>query len=174
MASRAAASASAPQSSACWTWASFLLYPSFYLRVGSAKATAPSKASKTMAWVLMLYIWSNLRVKTQMSLIYDFDVTIFSNDQKGWFSKWVIPNYCITFLIFQVTTILLQKCMVSPIKSQYYMQACVMNPSFRFFYWLVVSFLAMVSDLLDMIPWWFHNHFSIKMNIATNSYIYRI
>jgi hypothetical protein len=92
--SNAAASAliGLPQASiSYWTWASFLLYPSFYLRVGSAKATAPSKAAITMMDVLILF-WSNLRVKTQMSLIYDFDVTIFSNYRIDWFSKWVIPK----------------------------------------------------------------------------------
>lgn len=38
------------------TWASFLLYPSFYLRVGSAFANtmAPRKAAKTMDEVLII------------------------------------------------------------------------------------------------------------------------
>jgi hypothetical protein len=92
----ASALASMSSHSSCWTWASlFLLSPSFYLRVASANTTVPSKAANTMSFILF---WSNLRVRTQISLIYDVDVTIFSNYQIDWFSKWVIPNYCITFL----------------------------------------------------------------------------
>ena len=52
--SNAGASASIAHKS--WlTWASvFLVYPSFYLRVGSAKATAPSNAAITISEVLIL------------------------------------------------------------------------------------------------------------------------
>jgi hypothetical protein len=52
-ASKASALASI-SSQAYSTWASLLLYPSFYLRVGSAKATAPSKAAITRMDVLIL------------------------------------------------------------------------------------------------------------------------
>jgi hypothetical protein len=51
------ASISTSQSKAYLTWARlFLLYPSFYLRVGSAKATAPRSAAMTMMDVLILLL----------------------------------------------------------------------------------------------------------------------
>jgi hypothetical protein len=52
----ALASISTSQSKAYLVWASFLLSPSLYLRVGSAKATAPRRAAMTMMDVLILIL----------------------------------------------------------------------------------------------------------------------
>ena len=54
MAASAGASASRSPASPNWARLFFLACPSFYLRVGSAKATAPSNAAITIRDVLIL------------------------------------------------------------------------------------------------------------------------